>query len=151
MMKVKKLVMHPLSQLTLLGLLLGVVHLAPQAEEAKPYVVECKQDPAEGTKVCKVDKLTYIGWRTYTANCLRCHGQDGVGSTFAPSLLDKLKEIDRERFMTSVAKGYTGQIGVMPPWEDNPNVSRYYEHLYAYLKARSDGVLPPGRPARLDN
>ena len=150
MMTKKKLAGGLPAQLAVMAFLLGAVHYAPFAEE-KPYVVVCEQDAAEGSKICKVDKVTYIGWRTYTANCLRCHGQDGVGSTFAPSLLDKMKEIDRERFMTSVAKGYTGQVGVMPPWEGNPNVSKYYEHLYAYLLARSDGVLPPGRPARIDN
>lgn len=150
MMIMKKLAASLPAKLAVMALLVGAVFYAPHAEE-KPYVVVCEQDAGEGAKVCKVDKVTYIGWRTYTANCLRCHGQDGVGSTFAPSLLDKMKEIDRERFMTSVAKGYTGQVGVMPPWEGNPNVSKYYEHLYAYLLARAEGVLPPGRPARLDN
>jgi cytochrome c553 len=149
-MIMKSLAIHIPAQLVILSLTLAVVHPL-SAEGENPYEVVCEQDADSGSKVCKVNKETYIGWRTYTANCLRCHGQDGIGSTFAPSLLDKLKEIDRERFMTSVAKGYTGQIGVMPPWEDNPNVSRYYEQLYAYLKARSDGVLPPGRPKRLDD
>jgi mono/diheme cytochrome c family protein len=148
-MKMKKLARHLAAPLTMLSL--GVFFFAPSAAEEQPYQVVCEQAADTGVKVCKVDKKTYIGWRTYTASCLRCHGQDGVGSTFAPSLLDKLNEIDRERFMTSVAKGFTGQIGVMPAWEGNPNVSRYYEQLYAYLKARSDGVLPPGRPARLDD
>lgn len=146
----KALVRYFPAQLVMLSLALAVAHPL-SADGEKPYEVTCEQDADAGSKVCKVDKKTYIGWRTYTANCLRCHGQDGVGSTFAPSLLDRLKEIDRARFMHSVAKGYTGQIGVMPPWEGNPNVSRYYEQLYAYLKARSDGVLPPGRPARRDD
>ena len=146
----KSLVRHFPAQMVMLSLALAVAHPL-SADGDEPYEVVCEQGADGGSKVCKVDKKTYIGWRTYTANCLRCHGQDGVGSTFAPSLLDRLKEIDRDRFMNSVAKGYTGQIGVMPPWEGNPNVSRYYDQLYAYLKARSDGVLPPGRPARLDN
>lgn len=150
-MIMKTLARHFPAQLVMLSVSLGVTHQALSAEDDKPYKVVCEQDAAEGSKKCKVDKKTYIGWRTFTATCLRCHGQDAVGSTFAPSLLDRLKEIDRDRFMTSVAKGYTGQAGVMPPWEGNPNVSRYYEHLYAYLKARSDGVLPPGRPPRLDD
>jgi len=150
-MIMKKLARHFASPFAVLALSLGVAPLALSTGEEKPYEVVCEQDADSGSQVCKVNKKTFIGWRTYTASCLRCHGQDGIGSTFAPSLLDRLKEIDRERFMTSVGKGYTGQIGVMPPWDGNPNVSRYYEHLYAYLKARSDGVLPPGRPARLDD
>jgi len=134
----------------LLTLLLGICGLTPlplSAEEA-PYEVVCEDDA--GTKVCKVNKQTYIGWRTFTASCLRCHGQDAVGSTFAPSLLERMNEIDKAQFMTSVAEGYTGEIGVMPPWKDNPNVNKRYEELYAYLRARADGALPPGRPKRLD-
>ena len=105
-------------------------------------------DAEGGGKVCTVDKQTYLGWRTFSSFCLRCHGQDAEGSTFAPSLLDRLKQIDKARFMHSVANGYTGQVGVMPPWKDNPNVTKYYEQLYGYLKARSDGTLLPGRPKR---
>lgn len=133
------------------GLLAGTNLLAHAAEEMVDYKVVCEVDASSGAKACKVDKKTYIGWRTFGASCLRCHGQDAVGSTFAPSLLDTLQRIDKERFMDSVANGYTGDVGVMPPWKDNPNVNKRYEELYAYLKARSDGVLPPGRPARLDN
>ena len=61
-----------------------------------------------------------------------------------------MNEIDKARFMTSLDEGYTGEVGVMPPWKDNPNVNKRYEELYAYLRARADGALPPGRPKRLD-
>jgi hypothetical protein len=47
-----------------------------------------------------------------------------------------------------VANGYTGQVGVMPPWKDDPNVNKRFDALYAYLKARADGALGPGKPAR---
>ena len=97
-----------------------------------------------------MDKKTYIGWRTFSSNCLRCHGQDAVGSTFAPSLVDRMKEIDKEQFMNSVANGYKGQVGIMPPWKDNPNVAKRFEELYGYLAARADGSLPAGRPKRVD-
>lgn len=132
-------------------LLAGTSLLARAADEVIDYKVVCEVDAGSGARVCKADKKTYIGWRTFSANCLRCHGQNAVGSTFAPSLLDTLQHIDKERFMNSVANGYTGEAGVMPPWKDNPNVNKRFEELYAYLKARSDGALPPGRPARLDN
>lgn len=122
----------------------------PLSAEELSYEVVCEDDAQTGTQVCKVNKKTYIGWRTFASSCLRCHGQDAVGSTFAPSLLDRMKEIDKEQFMSSVAEGYTGEVGVMPPWKDNPNVNKRYEELYAYLMARADGALPPGRPQRLD-
>lgn len=117
------------------------------ADKAAPYTVACED--SGGKTVCKVDKKTYIGWRTYHAVCHVCHAQDAVGSTFAPSLVERLGVIDEERFIDVVANGYTGQIGVMPGWKDNPNVNKKYNELYGYLKARADGALPPGRPKKL--
>ena len=37
----------------------------------------------------------------------------------------------------------------MPSFGLDPNVMEYLDDLYGYIKARSDGVLGPGRPARL--
>jgi len=122
--------------------LAAVLTSSPVNAEETVYTVEC-----DGS-ACIVDKKTYVGWRTYHAECHVCHAQDAVGSTFAPSLVDRMKEIDKERFMESVANGYTGQMGVMPGWKDNPNVNKRFEDLYAYLMARSDGVLLPGRPKK---
>jgi hypothetical protein len=59
-----------------------------------------------------------------------------------------MHEMDFELFVDRTSNGYTGQVGVMPPWKDNPNVSKRYKELYAYLKARADGALPPGRPKK---
>ena len=41
----------------------------------------------------KVDDRTYNGFRRYHASCNHCHGSDGLGSTFGPSLVDRLPEI----------------------------------------------------------
>jgi len=120
---------------------------SPATEETAPYTVACEE--TAGNTVCKVDKQTYIGWRTYHAVCHVCHAQDAVGSTFAPSLVERLSVIDEARFMDVVANGYSGQIGVMPGWKDNPNVNKKYNELYGYLKARADGALAPGRPKKL--
>jgi mono/diheme cytochrome c family protein len=125
----------------------GTLRTGP--EEA-PYRVKCGGVDADtGETLCLVDKSTYIGWRTFHSACFVCHGPNALGSTFAPSLVDRLKEIDKARFMSSVEDGYQGQIGVMPAWKDNPNVNKRFEDLYTYLKARSDGTLPAVRPQRL--
>ena len=130
-----------------------VVASAVAAQEpsgATPYTVECGPDPDEGgATVCRVDRRTYVGWRTFHGICHTCHAQDAVGSTFAPDLLARMRQIDKAEFMTSLAEGFKGQVGVMPPWSQDPNVSKYFEELWSYLKARSDGVLLPGRPKRL--
>ena len=115
-----------------------------------PYRVKCGGiDPDSGETLCLVDKATYIGWRTFHSTCFVCHGPNALGSTFAPSLVERLKEIDKAEFMSSVQNGFQGQIGVMPAWKDNPNINKHFEDLYSYLKARSDGVLPAVRPQRL--
>jgi cytochrome c5 len=123
---------------------------AQEPDAAKPYTVECGADPEEGgATVCRVDRATYVGWRTFHAICHTCHAQDAVGSTFAPDLLARMREIDKAAFMKAMNEGFTGQMGVMPPWSQDPNVNKYFEELWSYLRARADGVLPPGRPERL--
>ena len=123
---------------------------AQTAADAAPYTVQCGPDPDEGgAAVCRVDRATYVGWRTFHGICHTCHAQDAVGSTFAPDLLVRMRQIDKAEFMKALAEGFKGQVGVMPPWSQDPNVSKYFEELWSYLKARSDGVLLPGRPKRL--
>ena len=112
----------------------------------KPYTVDCEQKDENGQAVCLTDKDTYVGWRTYHATCHVCHGQDAVGSSFAPSLVERLKVIDKARFEDVVKNGMKGQMGVMPGWGENPNVKGFIDELYVYLQARSDGALKPGRP-----
>jgi len=112
------------------------------------YSVECGQVNDAGEPFCYLDRDTYIGWRTFHGFCHRCHAQDAVGSTFAPNLLDRIQGFDFDAFVDRTANGFTGQVGVMPPWKDNPNVSKRYKELFAYLKARSDGALPRGRPKK---
>ncbi len=86
-----------------------------------------------------------------------CHGQDATGSTFAPSLVDRLKTLTHDGFENIVVNGGvvngqpvgypTGNVFVMPAFGTNPNVMCYLDDIYAYLRARSDGVIGRGRPA----
>jgi hypothetical protein len=39
----------------------------------------------------------------------------------------------------------------MPAWQDNPNIDPYLDDLWAYLKARADGALGPGRPVKQES
>lgn len=119
------------------------------AGKAPTYEVKCPEGATSATQ-CEVGKDTYIGWRTYQANCFVCHGADGRGTTIAPNLMDRFKDhVDYARFKYVITNGFTGQVGAMPAWKDNPNVMPNVDNLYRYLKARTDGVLPPGRPKRM--
>ena len=111
--------------------------------DAKAYEahLQCEGDS------CKIDKFLTVGFRTF-GQCQVCHGIDGNGSTIAPSLLAKIKELDKTTFYDRIENGYQGQIGVMPPWKTNPNVMKNIDNLYQYLDARADGKIPAGKVER---
>ena len=99
-----------------------------------------------------VDWYTFSGFRRYHSECHVCHGPDGEGSTYAPGLLDPVKRLGYAQFLAIVAGGMeeirTDKQSKMPALGDNANVMCYIDDIYIYLKARSDGVLPRGRPAK---
>jgi methanol metabolism-related c-type cytochrome len=111
--------------------------------EEKPYKIQ-----PDGT----VDWPVFSGFRRFNSECFVCHGPDGVGSTFAPALIDSLKTMSYEQFLDTVTNGKT-EVNTavqkkMPTFGTNPNVMCYIDDIYAYLKARSDGVVGRGRPAK---
>lgn len=123
--------------------LVGVLAMATPAgaqNEEKPYSI------VDG----KVDKGTYNGWRRYNSSCHTCHGPEGLGSSYAPSLVDSLKTMSYDEFAEVVINGRvnvsTSQQNVMPAFGTVMDVATYLDDIYAYLKARSDGVLGRGRP-----
>jgi methanol metabolism-related c-type cytochrome len=99
-----------------------------------------------------IDWFTYSGFRMYHAECHVCHGPEGEGSSYAPRLVDSLQKLDYAAFMDVVTNGRqvnnAAQHSVMPAFGTNRNVMCYMDDLYLYLKARADGVLPRGRPAK---
>jgi mono/diheme cytochrome c family protein len=96
----------------------------------------------------KVDLRTYNGYRRYHAVCNHCHGPDGMGSSFGPSLVDRLPDI--ETFRRIVRDGKSSGAAVMKGFADDANVEPYVDDIYSYLQARVDGVLGRGRPMKLD-
>lgn len=97
-----------------------------------------------------VDWATYSGYRRYSSECIVCHGPDGEGSTYAPALSNSLKTMDYATFLQTVASGKqeneAGTMFVMPALGDNKNAMCYIDDIYTYLKARSAGAVPRGRP-----
>jgi methanol metabolism-related c-type cytochrome len=98
----------------------------------------------------KTDWPTYSGFQRYNAECLRCHGPDGMGSSYAPALIDSLKKMDYATFLATVAQGRKnlagGQEKVMPQLGEDKNVMCYIDDIYVYLKARSDDAVGRNRP-----
>ena len=93
-----------------------------------------------------VDARTYNGYRRYHAVCNHCHGPDGMGSSFGPSLVDHL--LDIETFRRIVHDGQNSGAAIMKGFSGDPNVAPYVDDIYAYLQARADGELGRGRPVR---
>ncbi|MBV1707613.1 MAG: c-type cytochrome, methanol metabolism-related [Hyphomicrobiales bacterium] len=99
-----------------------------------------------------VDWLTFSGYIRYTANCMQCHGPDGMGSSYGPALVNSLQHLSYTDFANIVTNGRvnvtTSQDNVMPKWGLNPNVMCYLDDIYVYLRARSDNAVPRGRPRK---
>jgi methanol metabolism-related c-type cytochrome len=99
-----------------------------------------------------VDWGTFIGYLRYNDTCMRCHGPDGSGSSYAPALTPVLKQIDYSQFIADVAAGIktvnTAQQLVMPAFGDDKNVMCFIQEIYTYLRARSTDALGRGRPEK---
>ena len=130
--------------LGLTALIAGLALAGPSQaqDEEKPYEIK------DGV----VDWYTFSGFRRYHAECHVCHGPDGLGSSFAPALVDSLKTIAYDDFMEVVVNGRervgASEQSKMPAFGENLNVMCFIDDLYAYLKARSDGALDRGRPKK---
>ncbi|MGE5117072.1 MAG: c-type cytochrome [Betaproteobacteria bacterium] len=90
----------------------------------------------EGTKV---DPETMKGFRTWrAAACDRCHGPNQEGLV-GPSLVNSLKTLTKDEFVTTVTNGRLEKG--MPSFKTSHQVMDNIDHLYAYLKGRSDGAI----------
>ncbi len=91
----------------------------------------------------------YTGWKQYELNCSRCHGEFGVGSSFAPALVESLKGDgtvpDQATFIAVVCQGRKEKG--MPSWCEAGMEMGTITNIYAYLKLRADGKVGLGRPA----
>lgn len=121
---------------------------APQSPAAPPAAGSAAPSPDAKTGAVseEVAWTRFSGWKRYHANCSVCHGSDGLGGTFAPSLVNSLKSLDHDQFLTVVVNGKENSQLAMPSFGADPNVMCYIEDIYVYLKARSDGEMDRGRP-----
>ena len=96
----------------------------------------------------RVSAEEYEGWRQYSVQCARCHGQDVTGNPVAAHLLESAGSggpvADKEAFTKVVAegrvtKGMPAFKAIMTPEQ--------IEAVYAYVKGRADGAISVGRPA----
>ncbi|HEX6828430.1 MAG TPA: c-type cytochrome [Burkholderiales bacterium] len=111
----------------------AMLALPAAGQDAKPYKVDGN----------KVDAQTLDGWRTWRAlACERCHGAQQQGMV-GPSLIESLKKLSKDDFKKTVLDGRPEKG--MPNFSGSEQVVKNIDGLYAYLKGRSDGAIPPGR------
>ena len=100
-----------------------------------------------------VSNDVYQGWKQFELNCSRCHGEYGVGSSFAPALIVSLKDDGtiptKELFITTVCAGRPDKG--MPSWCALGLEMDKIQRIYMYLKGRADGKIGIGRPALREN
>jgi mono/diheme cytochrome c family protein len=116
--------------------------LAAQEDSNPPTytVIEGKADPA-----------TANGYMIYTAKCMACHGPDGLGSSFAPSLVQAAERRTFAQFTETVRNGRSLQPGrVMPAFGNDQQVMAQVDDIWRYLTARAEGALGRGRPEVLE-
>ena len=125
---------------------------APPVQPAPPPSAPVATPPssareASGDKLL-VTETEYQGWKYYAVYCERCHAPDAVGTADAPDLrysvsaeggvtVDSFKVMVRNGSENKEMKGFADLL-------DDQRI----EQLYAYVKARSEGRLAPGRPRR---
>lgn len=89
-----------------------------------------------------VDAHTMQGWRTWRAMaCERCHGANQEGLV-GPSLVQDLKTMSKDDFKKCLLEGRVEKG--MPNFGGVKSVVDNVDNLYAFLKGRSDGAIPPG-------
>ena len=119
-----------------------------------PPAANAQHSPVYEVRDGMVDQGTFNGYRRYGNSCLACHGPDGAGSSYAPDLTDSLTRLSYEDFANTVINGRqnvsANSNNVMPAFGTTEDVVQYLDDIYGYLKARSDGKLPRGRPKRLE-
>ena len=148
------------------ALLVVAAGCAVEVQNTKPAKELARQALPEGE--------LYIGWRVFQQKCAGCHGTAATGSSTAPDLLPRLREMGSHQFVGLVLRRYNWILTaaesnlqgaaqsavvekilqgkeealVMPAWQGDPMVTAHIIDLYPYLSARADGTQGPGRPNR---
>ncbi len=95
--------------------------------------------------VAPMSREIYQGWKWYSVYCDRCHGLDANSNAGlpGPDLKASVKALSKEAFFKTVQEGRLPKG--MPAWGTLLTEKQIGE-IYAYVHARSDGTLKPGRP-----
>jgi mono/diheme cytochrome c family protein len=99
--------------------------------------------PAAAGAVSTTYRDVYDGWKWWHVYCYRCHGVNAVATTLAPDVTDPARKLSRAQFLKIVRSGIPDKG--MQAWDKLLN-EKQIGQLHLYVRARSEKVLPPGRP-----
>jgi mono/diheme cytochrome c family protein len=119
------------------------------ASGVTPARAQQQRDTYHPAPLDTISAQAYQGWKQFELNCSRCHGEYGVGTSFAPALIVSLKDggtiPNKEVFIQTVCAGRPDKG--MPSWCALGLEMDKIQNIYAYLKGRADGKIHAGRPA----
>ena len=119
---------------------------APQ--DTPPAGVQPSSNQGGAGQQAQFSQLEYEGWRQYSVNCARCHGQDVLPNPVAANLLISVAPggpmASPERFTQVVSEGRPDRG--MPAFKSIMSPEQI-QAVYAYVKGRAEKRLPAGRPA----
>ncbi len=133
-----------------------------------------RQASEELARLSQPPGSVYTGWRVFQDRCSGCHGSTATGTTVAPDLLPKVRQMSSRQFVDFVLTRYDWNLPVanaggdsaaraelieqilqrkqgaltMPVWQGEPRVNAHIADLYTYLSARADGSQGPEQPVR---
>jgi cytochrome c len=147
---------HPkLSDAQINEMISWVLSLKPQSNSTAPTASKSYSYNINGKAVTThvqifqpdSDKVTadvFRGYELYDSYCFRCHGEDALGSLYAPDLRRSLDQgMTEQQFLSTAmagvkAKGMPSWAGFLAPHD--------VQAIYAYVKARAIGAIPTGVP-----
>ena len=100
-------------------------------------------DVQSGADAAALPATLQRGWSALRAmDCARCHGRD-LGGWTGPDLIAAVRDGSRARFDRFVIDGDI--VRGMPGYRSQALVMSELDSIYAYLRARADGVVAAGR------
>lgn len=137
--------------LVLSGLSVGSMPLAAQFSDGTAAPDTAYYSAYHSVPRDTVTPVVYQGWKQFALHCARCHGDDAVGTSFAPALVESVKATGGtptfETFVQTVCAGRMDKG--MPAWCTLGLEMENIQALHAYLAERASGTLGLGRPAVL--
>ena len=122
----------------------GILALTiPIVSSATPVQTVHAQVKAAANAPAEIYKDIYNGWKWWHVYCYRCHGTNAIATSIAPSLIDPDKRMSLPMFVSTARNGRPAQG--MQSWRKLLD-DKQLAQIYKYVQARTDKVLPPGRP-----